>query len=401
MTKEKCARITDVVSLCGGGIPAVYYASGILYALHKTGKLLETVDGEKVLNRSFLFTASSGGVLPLLIVDCILQNNLHNTRDDWFEYYIIKSVEKVQPNCMAQLYLASFIKSIAIYNGTFSEIIRLCNETIKALLISILPPEIYNGKSLIFANKPCSQLRYNYVVDSAFNDSPILSNDFTHLDGIDIVTQISELITACCIAISFSYIKDGTLNDAALLVDNDILGLDNYINLKNIYYFSLNAYDAKTNNSYRESKLFSVPGFRERSSRIQNYRAINNLKTYTSNACTSGQHINFILIVFPNKYNPQCKYNNKIYKDLVPNIFLQTDFIETFTGIFNGDSRMLQLMFLIGAFETMHVNNISQDIADTLTDTLPVVYTQTLDDPYNVYFKQDPLSILGRITMGL
>lgn len=399
MTVEICARVTDVISLCGGGIPAVFYATGILYALHKSGKLLETVDGVKILNRSLLITSSSGGTIPLLLLDCVLTNDLHNTRDDWFEYYIIKYLDMIQPFSMAQLYLASIIKSINVYTGTSSEIIRICNETINKLIMAILPSEIYNGKSLIFVNDACSQLRYNYVVDSAFNDSPIVSNDFTHLNGINIVTQISELITTCCIAISFSHLKNGTLNDAALLVDNDILLLDSYVNLKNIYYFSLNAYDAKTNNSYREPNLFSFKNFNDRSTRIYNYRAITNLKEYASKKCDNGQHINFNLITFPNKYNPKCKYNNKIYKDLVPNIFYQNDFPEllTFLGVFNGDSRMLQLMFLIGALETMSVNNTPHYIVDKFTDTLPVIYKQTLDDPYNIYFKQDPLSILSRI----
>lgn len=398
-TVEKCERITDVISLCGGGIPAIFYATGILYSMHKSGKLLEMVDGVNVLNKSLLFTASSGGTIPLLLLHCVITNNLHNSRNDWFEHYIIKHIDKLQPIYMGQMYTASLIKSMCIYYGSSSETIRICNETINQLVKNLLPKEIINGKPLFFMNNACSQIRYNYVIDSEFNESPIVSNDFTNLNNINIVTQISEIITACCIAISFSHIKSGTINDAALLVDNDILELDSYVNLKNINYYSLTAYDEKTNNSYREPNLFSIQDFNIRASRIYNYRAINNLKLYASNKSANGQNLNFNLITFPNKYNPICKYNNKIYKELIPNIFYQIDFpyLLTFTGVFNGDSRMLQLMFLIGAFETMSINKVPDEQANKLTDDLPVVYKETLDDPYNIYYKTDPLSVLSRL----
>jgi len=105
------------------------------------------------------------------------------------------------------------------------------------------------------------------------------------------------------------------------------------------------------------------------------------------------------LITFPNKYDPILKYNNKIYKDLVPNIFYQNDFPEVFTflGVFNGDPRMLQFMFIVGAFETMSIHGMPDETAAKLTETLPPIYKQVLDDPYNLYFKQDPLSVLGRL----
>lgn len=402
MTIERCERITDVISLCGGGIPAVFYATGILYSLHKSGKLLETVDGVKVLNRSTIITASSGGTIPLIFLQCVINNNLHNSRDDWFEHYIIKNIDMIQPLNMAQLYVASLVKSMFVYMGNSSEIIRICNQELKRIISDVMPDEITNGKQIHFTNDACCQFRYNYVVDSPFNDSPVVSNDFSHLNGFDIITQISDLITTCCIAISFSHLKIGTLNDAALLIDNDILCLDSYVNLKNIYYYSLTAYDAKTNNAYREPNIFTVTSFSVRASRIYNYRSINNLRLYASSRSTDNKTVNFNLITFPNKYDPICKYNNKIYKDLVPNIFYQNDFPEVFTflGIFNGDSRMLQLMFLIGAFETMNVNGVSPETATTLTETLPVIYKQTLDDPYNIYYKQDPLSVLGRLFFG-
>lgn len=399
MSIERCERITDVVSLCGGGIPAVFYATGILYAMHKSGKLIQTVGGVKVLNPSLLITASSGGTVPLLLLHCVINNGLHNSRDDWFEHYIIKYINIIQPIIMGQVYAASLIKSMFIYNGISPETIRICNEILNGIVKILFPIEVINGKPLYFTNEACSQIRYNYVVDSELNDSPIVSNDFTNLNNVNIVTQVSEIVAACCIAISLSHIQRGIINDAALLVDNDILCLDSYVNLKNINYYSLTAYDEKTNNSYRDAKLFNVNEFSFRSSRIYNYRAINNLKLYASNRNNNGGNINFNLITFPNKYNPVCKYNNKIYKDLVPNIFFQNDFpyLFKFSGIFNGDSRMLQLMFLVGAFETMSVDKVSDEEANKIADDLPAVYKEALNDPYNVYFKMDPLSILSRL----
>lgn len=80
-------------------------------------------------------------------------------------------------------------------------------------------------------------------------------------------------------------------------------------------------------------------------------------------------------------------------------IFFQNDFsyILNFSGILNNDPRMTQLILLIGAFETMYIFNTPIETVNKLTDLLPVVYKQILDDPYNVYFKKDPLSILNRL----
>ena len=399
MNVEICEKIFDVISLCGVGIPAIFYATGVLYSMHKTGYLLKDNNGIKQLNPHVLFTSSSGGTIPTLLLEYILINDLHNSRDDWFEHYVIKTIQKIEPIRMAQLYSTSLIKSACISTGSIPELVRICNHIIKGIILDTLPPEIINGKQIIFVNKPCSKFKYNYVIDSEFNDSPIVSNDFTHLNGIDVASQIAEVMVTCCIAITFSYLAPGTHNDAALLIDNDILSLDSYVNLKNIYYYSLTAYDAKTNNSYKEPNMFTIDNFNARSYRIYNYRAINNLKLYVSNKSEQGREIKFNLITFPNKYNPIRKYNNKIYRDLVPNIFYQNDFpyILTFLGEFNGDPRMLQLMFLIGAFETMSAYGVSEETAATLTDKLPSSFKEALDDPYNVYFKLDPLSIFGRL----
>lgn len=402
MTLEICERVTDVISLCGGGIPAIFYATGILYAMHKSGYLLKDVNGVKTINPSILITSSSGGTIPLLLLNYIIINDLHNSRTDWFEHYVINTIHAIEPIKMVQLYSSSIIKSLCIYSGISTETIRICNEIIREIIKTTLPSEIVNGKQIVFSNDVCSKFKYNYVVDSAFNDSPMVSNDFTHLNGVNVVTQIAEVMVSCCIALSFSYLTNGTINDAALLVDNDILSLDSYVNLKNIYYYSLTAYDAKTNNSYREPNLFSIKNFSDRSTRIYNYRSINNLKAYASCKSLNGHRIDFKLITFPNRYDPICKYDNNIYKELVPNIFYQNDFqdVLTYLGIFNGDSRMLPLMFLIGAFETMSIHNVSPEIASKLTDDLPKIYNEALIDPYNVYYKNDVFTVLGRLIMN-
>jgi hypothetical protein len=56
-------------------------------------------------------------------------------------------------------------------------------------------------------------------------------------------------------------------------------------------------------------------------------------------------------------------------------------------------------MLLIGAFETMNAYGISEQDATKITDNLPKIYKEALDDPYNIYFKLDPLSILGRLIL--
>jgi len=67
---------------------------------------------------------------------------------------------------MVQLYTASLIKSMFVYTGNSSEIIRICNEAINKVFKDVMPPEIINGKQIHFINDACYQFRYNYVVDS-------------------------------------------------------------------------------------------------------------------------------------------------------------------------------------------------------------------------------------------
>lgn len=399
--KKMCENVTDVISLCGGGFPAIYYATGILYGLHKADKLLEVDEtGTLILAKHLLITSSSGGMVPLILLQCVLTNQLHINDYNWFENYIIGTIDKLNILLMAKMYGASYLKSIGIYNPYGKELVRISNEVINDIFRIVLPNKILNSGPLVFSNTSCCQYRYNYVVDSATSESPVVSNDFTHLNNLNILTQLSELFTTCCIPISFSYLIDGTLNDAALLVDNDILSLDSYPNLKHIFYYSLTAYDKKTNTAYKEPGTFTLKTFNSRSRRIYNYRAIYNLRTYVSrrNRQNTDSDVNFNLIVFPNKFDPIRKYNNKIYNDLVPAIFLQNDFNEfmTFSGIFNGDERFIHLFLLIGAFESMYINKIPYEDSEKLTSTLPNVYKEALTNPYDIYFKRDPLSVISR-----
>ena len=385
--------ITTVFSLCGGGIPAVFYGTGILHALNRSDMLVKKINGTNVFNKQLLFAGSSGGIVPLLFFNYVLVNNLHNSRDDWFEHYIVKPIDLIHTNYMVQMYIASLTKSFCIYNGKFSDIIRLCSEIMDKILIDIVPSEILNGKSIVFDSTVCSQINYNYISDSILNDSPEVSNNFDHLNGLSVITQMREIIASCTVSVSCSELKSGIFNDAALLIDNDILNLNQYTNLKNIYYYTLYAYDYVTNKLYNDSSLFTLNDMYIRSSNIHNYRAINNLKLYVSGR----EGVTFNLVTFPNKYNPIKKYNNKIYNDLVENIFYQRDFfmLIEFLGILNGDSRMLQLMFLVGAFETTYIMNTQIDTVNKITDGLPIVYKQTLSDPCNVYFKPSLLSIFS------
>jgi hypothetical protein len=400
--KNRCENITDVISLCGGGIPAIYYGTGILYGLHKANKLLEKDEsGKLILAKHLLITSSSGGMVPLILLQCVLTNQLHINDYNWFENYIINTIDKLNTLLMAKMYGASYLKSIGVYSPYGKELVRISNEVINDILRNVLPKEFINSGPLVFSNTSCCQYRYNYVVDSANSESPVVSNDFTHLNDLNILTQLSELFTACCVPISFSYLIDGTLNDAALLIDNDILALDSYPNLKGIYYYSLNAYDKKTNAAYKEPGIFTLKTFNDRSRRIYNYRAIYNLRTYVCrrNNKNGNSDVKFNLIVFPNKFDPIRKYNNKIYNDLVPAIFLQNDFTTSlsFLGIFNGDERFITLFLLIGAFESMYINKIPYEDSDKLTSTLSNVYKEVLTNPYDIYFKRDPLSVISRL----
>lgn len=392
--------VTEIVSLCGGGIAAVTYAQGILYALHKTNRIIKNgSDGKPELNKEIVYTASSGGMLPLIVLQGVINNELYKVREDWFEHYVIETISRISSSDMIQLYIAIIAKSFGIYNNSFPEIVRANNQKIGELILDTLPSEIINGKQYIFTKDKLSYFNYNYVIDSAFNSSPMVSNDFTHLNNFPVHIQIAEAATACCIAVTFSHLQNGILNDAALLVDNDILGLDNYTNLKRIYYYSLTAYDEITNNHYREH-VFSLKNLEDRSSRIFNYRAINNLKLYCSrkNLRIERDPIEFKLIVVPNKYNPLRKYNNKIYNDVVPSMFFQCDFIEItrFIGFYSGDLRMNQFMFLLGAYETLHARGEKSEVADHITDALKPIYKETLDNAYNVYFKTDLISVIMR-----
>jgi hypothetical protein len=398
-----CKNVTEVISLCGGGIAAIMYAHGILYGLHKLGKLVVNKQGKLVLNENIVYTATSGGVVPLLILQCIINNDLQNTRDDWFEYYITRMLDKIQTYQMIALTTANTVKSFCIYSNTPStDTVRFMNTIIDIVISQLTTAELQNGKPLYFDNNT-SHFNYNYVIDSQLNDMPEVSNDFTNINNMPLSLQISEILSACCVPLTFSYLNDGILNDAGFMIDNDVLDLDRYCNLKNVYYYTLTAYDGKTNNAYKES-LFSINNFNARVSRVYNYRAINNLKLYCTNRNIRGcGQIKFNLMTLPNKYNPVMKYNNKIYRELVRNIFVQNDFIPIlrYIGIFNGDSRMLQFMFLLGAYETLYAMGGSEELAGTLTDTLPDVYREILDNPSSIYFKDDIVSSLNRFIASM
>jgi len=397
--------VTTIVSLCGGGIPAVHYCTGILYSLYKCGELLEDIDGKQVINSNLVITASSGGTVPLMLLHFVLTNELHHTRADWFEHYIINTVNLIHPILMIELFGTSLLKSISICSK-ITELTRMCSENLRNLVGRVIPSEIMKGKSIHFIEDSIhSQFKYNYVIDSELYDSPVVSNDFTHLNSFDPITQICELIVMCCVPISLSQVKVGIINDAALLIDNDILDLQKFKNLKVIDYYTLRAYDAKTNNSYSDA-LFLIKRFTDRAFRIFNYRAINNIKKYidTLNLNNPMNQVTFNLVTFPNKFDPVCKYNNKIYRDVVPYIFYQDDFRNdalSIPGILNGDSRMLQLIFLVGAFETFYLRKVNEETVKIFIDDLPTIYKEVLDNPYYIYFKTDPLSVLSRFVSAL
>lgn len=380
---------TTIISLCGGGMPAVLYGAGILYSLYKSGELLETdSNGNQVINSKLLITASSGGVIPLLLLDLILSNKLHHIRLDWFEYYIINTINKFNPNAFFEIYGTSLIKSLSLCIGT-TDLTRICSENILNLLRKLIPSELLNANAIYFTEE--SRFKYNYVVDTSFTESPIISNDFTHLNNFDLLLQLSEVMVSCCIVASISQIKNGIFNDAAIFIDNDILELHKYKNLRTIHYYTLNAYDRITNNSSTNVTSF-IKHLTTTSVAYYNYRAINNIKRYVKSfnlEKSENQQIIFNLMSLPNKFNPIRKYNNKIYKELIPYFFYQDDFnveLIKLSGILNFDSRTVYIFFLIGMFETLYIYKVNEETAKKYTYDLPEIFKEVLDDPYNIYF---------------
>jgi hypothetical protein len=371
-------NITDIISLCGGGLSAVLYSTGILYGFHKLGKIIDTKSCDKsVFYNNMVFCASSGGVVPLLLLNICIDNKLYCERDDWFEYYIIKPIEKLDVSVLLKIFPTSLIQSFLIYNRIPSSIINELSVFIKKEFAAILPAELLNSMPLVFRKNKFSYFNFNYINDTSFTDSAELSNDFSYLNNLTLTHQIVEICMTCCIPIHISYLKTGITKDAALSISNEILDIKKYKNAQNVYYYTLNAYDSNTNNLHQEN-IFNISNFTKQLNSINDFKFINMLKS-------SNQQINFNIISIPNKYSPMCKYNNKIYTELVPYIFFENDFsfLTKFTGAYSNGTK--KLVFLFGLYETLYIldDNIKYQ---TVLDNLDESYKNTLNNPYHEYF---------------
>jgi len=369
---------TDIISLCGGGLSAVLYSTGILYGFHKLGKIIDTKSCDKpVFYNNMVFCASSGGVVPLLLLNICIDNKLYCERDDWFEYYIIKPIEKLDVSVLLKIFPTSLIKSYLIYNRIPSSIINELSVFIKKEFAAILPAELLNSMPLVFRKNKFSYFNFNYINDTSFTDSAELSNDFSYLNNLTLTHQIVEIFMTCCIPIHISYLKTGITKDAALSISNEILDIKKYKNAQNVYYYTLNAYDSNTNNVHQEN-IFNISNFTKQLNSITDFKFINMLKDV--NTATK-----FNIISIPNRYSPMCKYNNKIYTELVPYIFFENDFssVTKFTGAYSNGTK--KLVFLFGLYETLYIldDNIKYQ---TVLDNLDESYKNTLNNPYHEYF---------------
>lgn len=378
----KCDCIHNVVALCGGGLTAVIYCCGSLYGLHKKSKIVEKKPGasEYTICKDTVFVSSSGGTIPLMMLHCCIANNLHNSREDWFEYYIIGSIEKLKTETVVQLLPSAMFKSFLIYNRLLPDMIRDISKSINNVISEIMHPDMLVGAPLHFDKN--DRYLYNYVIDTYDRSFPEVSNDFTHINNYSRSNQIVEVLIACTVPVSVSYLNKGIINDAALLVDNDIIKLEQYSVLKNVYYYTINAYDEKTNNQYNEN-VFNLLGIADRFGRIHNYRAINNIKQF---CMRPDKNINFNLITIPNKFDPVLKFDNKIYSELVSYIFFQNDFanIIRYVGLYS--SSFNKLLLLIGVYETLYAFDDKTEYK-TIMNCLDKSYSDVMEDPYNIYIQ--------------
>jgi hypothetical protein len=225
----------------------------------------------------------------------------------------------------------------------------------------------------------------------------MVTNDFTMLQGIPLIIQIKELFTACCVFYSKSNIIDGIINDEALEDANDILSLELYTKIKSINYYTLVAYDERTN-------LLSPPinvlqTLSSYAKKVQNYKAIVRLRTQIElMEQLSNRQIELNLIGLPNKYNPIEKFKNPLYTELVPLIHFEEDFngLFSFTGYFqNNDVRYILSLF--GFYETLYNLGVSEKAVNKITKRLPKKYKQVLNRCLEIYFPSDFVSVIGQL----
>jgi len=171
-----------------------YYTARVSYTVFiNLVKIIDTKSCDKpVFYNNMVFCASSGGVVPLLLLNICIDNKLYCERDDWFEYYIIKPIEKLDVSVLLKIFPTSLIKSYLIYNRIPSSIINEISIFIKKELSTILPEELLNSMPLVFRKNKFSYFNFNYINDTSFTDSAELSNDFSHLNNLTLTHQIIE-----------------------------------------------------------------------------------------------------------------------------------------------------------------------------------------------------------------
>jgi len=378
-------KVTVIISLCSGGATAVNYCAGALYGWHKLSKLFVKNDFDNVLilRDNILFTASSGGTIPLMLLELCILNNLHNTRDDWFEYYILTTIDKLNTDKLITIITSSVAKSFFIYNNLSNIVV----EEIKIFIrneIENLIPSILLRKQMEFKNplKALSQFNYNAIYESYNPEYAKINNNFTYLNNLDPLTQITDVLFSCIMPVFVSEQIPGYYTDAGVLNSNDIIQIEKYNNLRDIYYYTLESYDIKTQqNDF--TNIFKMSDYTDRIASLYNHNSISGLERAINNG-SKILRVKLHLIPVPNKYDPILKYDNNIYKNIVPYLFLSKDFafVSTFAGIYSGGFR--KLLILIGMYETCFVFKDTEIHKMCLSD-LDVSYRNALDNAFVEY----------------
>ena len=341
-------NITDMYILCGGGLSAVFFNLGIIYSLYQTNQLF---DKNNKFNKNLKFQCVSGACIPTLLLNYVVLNNFQREKG-WFEKYILNPINKLNAFNLLQLYTTNTFKSYLLYSKSDARLIHLFDRYLIDLLKNIVPIEIQNGRRIIFSQN--IQFDYIYILDDTIN-YPSYTADLSFLDNISVNRQIIEIIQRCTIFTNVSTLQTGFTNDPGAEINNIVIDIEKYNGLKRLYFSTLYNYNEITNQVMYAP--FSPSYYLTRLQMIREYQNVLYLRKY----CKT-RNILFTEYAMPNKFNPVCTFDNKLYNELVPYIFLTDDYniVERFTGFFLNTSgnKILYILFLFGAFESTNVVNI-------------------------------------------
>ena len=333
----------------GGGISAVLFTLGVYKALHTAGLLL---DNEGELNRDNVFIASSGGVIPgLLIANCI---NLKLTRKlNWFETYVETPISKLSPFTTIDMYVTTQIRSFlteTLANCFFDDWSYLhLDEIVKHLV----PNEMIGKKGICYlSNYLADHFKFNYI--KIVGTIPYMTDNHKDTSQMTVLEQFKTIFGSCCTINGLSYTRFFQNHDAAIGLNNHINCIFKYMDnmyIRNVFYYTLTSYDAF---SYNSIILKNNIKTYKRDRYEQNYFVIRSIES----ECMK-RNKNFSLIGIPNKFNILQKFDVAIYNELQQRINYTSDFIflERFLGapLFHRTSDFQKVITLFGYYETLYI----------------------------------------------